>query len=275
MSWTIKRATLASEVRLEGRGLHGGEPVTLRLVPADRGGITFVNASGDRIAALPENVVDTRRSTSLDGVRTIEHLMSALAGLGVTDVDVVLEQGDEMPGTDGSAGPFVSALKQAGLRPLNAEERPSLFARVFTVDEENIETKIAIAAGKGHWRYAFDTGDRWPGRQESEWLHVHEVYEKEIAPARTLVFEEEIQLARQAGLGKGLDETSVLAIGQSGYVNQARFADEPARHKLLDLIGDLALAGVPLECLDVAAERSGHRLNVRAAQRLRESLGAS
>ncbi|MEJ5171946.1 MAG: UDP-3-O-acyl-N-acetylglucosamine deacetylase, partial [Fimbriimonadales bacterium] len=132
--------------------------------------------------------------------------------------------------------------------------------------------KVAIAEGTGHWRYTFQTETPFPGLQEVEFLRVQEAFGTEIAPARTFGFERELPRLRELGLAQGLDLDKALLLGEEGYVNEPRFADEPARHKLLDLIGDLYLAGVPPSLLDVAAERSGHRLHVEAARRLARAV---
>lgn len=262
----VARRTVSRTVALEGLGLHSGEPVRVRIHPGEDG-IAFRRGE-TRTAARPENVTDTRRCTRLGEVSTIEHLMSAFAGLGVTDAEV--EADAELPGLDGSALPFFSALRDAGLTELGQTERPALFKRVFLQEGE---TKIAIARGHGHWRYVFDSGDRWPGVQEFDALQVTEAYEREIAPARTLVFGTEVEAARAAGLGRGLDETSVVVLDEGGYRFPTRFPEEPARHKLLDLIGDLYLAGIPIHELSVVGERSGHKSNVEAAHRLLQMLG--
>jgi UDP-3-O-acyl-N-acetylglucosamine deacetylase len=97
-------------------------------------------------------------------------------------------------------------------------------------------------------------------------------FEAEVAPARTFGFERELPQIEAAGLAKGLDRSSALLIGESGYANEARFDDEPARHKLLDAMGDLYLSGVPVRFLNVVAERTGHRMNVLAASKLKEAV---
>ena len=94
------------------------------------------------------------------------------------------------------------------------------------------------------------------------------LYKKEIASARTFAFEEEVEPIRQAGLAKGLDANSALILGSNGYVNDPRFDDEPVRHKMLDLIGDLYLSGVPMTMINVVSSRSGHKTNVEAAKKL-------
>jgi UDP-3-O-[3-hydroxymyristoyl] N-acetylglucosamine deacetylase len=118
----------------------------------------------------------------------------------------------------------------------------------------------------------YNTGDRWPVIQAYETETVVDDYIDQIAPSRTFALAEEVPMIIQLGMGRGLDENSAIVLGIEGYKNEARFSDEPVRHKLLDLIGDLYLSGVPIRYLSVGAERPGHRANVKAAQMLYESV---
>ena len=197
--------------------------------------------------------------------------MSALASLAITDARIELTY-PELPGLDGSSVMFLSALKSCEIEDLGTRELNDIYARLF-VQADNV--KIAVGKGFGHWRYDFITEPRWPGEMSFESENIAQEYETEISPARTTVFSEEIEQVRAAGLGQGLDESSVLIIGQTGFENEARFPDEPARHKLLDLVGDLYLAGVPIEMLNVVGYRSGHRRNVEMANLLYEACKTS
>jgi UDP-3-O-acyl-N-acetylglucosamine deacetylase len=264
-SHVYRRRTLAREVDVSGVGLHGGEPTLMRLRPGSKG-IGF-HRGGTRFAAVAENVTDTTRSTRLGEVNTVEHLMSALAGLEITDLEIEVE-GDEAPGLDGSAAPWVSALVEAGLEDLGEATAFPPFKRVFFQEGE---LSVGAASGAGHWRYDYVLNERWPGTQSFEAQDVVAQYGSEIAPARTFALAEEIPMILQLGLARGLDENSALILGIEGYKNEARFDDEPARHKLLDLCGDLYLSGLPLRCLNVVAVRSGHRSNVKVAALLREA----
>lgn len=229
-------------------------------------GIYFCHGT-DRVQAIPGNVTETSRCTVVGTVRTVEHLMSALAALAITDAEIDLTY-PELPGLDGSAAPFYDALAQCGIETLGTKDVKDIYARLF-VQSDNL--KIAVGKGDGHWRYDFVTENRWPGELNYETEEILREYRSEIAPARTTVFTEEIEQVRAAGLGQGLDESSVLIIGNSGYENDARFPNEPARHKLLDLIGDLYLSGVPIDQLNVVGYRSGHRRNVEMAKLLFDS----
>ena len=262
----VNRRTVKNPVRFEGIGLHTGVPVHVTVHPSE-GGIAF-RVGAERVVAHPGNVTDTTRSTRLGPVGTVEHLMSAFCGLEITDAEVELDA-NELPGLDGSSGPYVSELLQAGFEELPDREGPELFRRLFFHEGD---VKIAIGKGTGCWRYVFQTGERWPGEQIAECIDVVADYAERIAPSRTFAFAEEIPAVIQAGLGQGLDETSVLVLGIEGYKNDARFSDEPARHKLLDAMGDLYLTGLPARQLAVVAERSGHKAHVAAAAMLLQSL---
>ncbi len=265
----IERKTLGDTAQLQGLGLHSGVPVTVKIHPGADG--IWFRCGSDRIKAIPENVSDTSRCTRLGPIGTIEHLMSALAALEITDVEVESDA-PEMPAIDGSALPFLVALREAGCAVLGSSELALPYARLF---HHVGDIRIAMGRGEGHWRYLFDAGTRWPGQQSYESTDILGIYADEVAPARTFGFMEDVPAMIQAGLAKGLDETTALILGIEGYKNDALFEDEPARHKLLDLIGDLYLAGIPIKYLNVTAERSGHKTNVEAAAILaRAAAGA-
>jgi len=254
---SFPRKTISEKAYLGGKGLHSGIPVEVMVSPGDEG-IVFVSGE-TTLKAIPENVSDTLRCTCLGPIATVEHIMSAFGGLGITDA-VVEVHGSEMPALDGGASAYVDALLSAGVYGLGEAQIMVPYARVFHVEGE---VRIAIARGEGHWRYVFEAGERWPHTQ---------AYETFVTPARTFAYEEQVEGIRRAGLAQGLDETSALVLGRQDYVNEALFPDEPARHKLLDLIGDLYLSGVPVSLLNVVAERSGHRTNVEAARKLADAV---
>ncbi len=262
---SFSRRTVAERVTFSGKGLHSGIPVKMTIHPGEAG--IWFRYGSERIKAIPENVSDTTRCTRLGSISTIEHLMSAFAGLEITDAEVELDAG-ELPGMDGSAAAYVDTLANAGFEHVGLEAKPQLYRRVFLQEGA---TKIAVAKGSGHWRYVYETGERWPGTQSFEVPEIVVAYRDDIAPARTFALSEELPMIAKLGLGQGLDETSALILGTEGYQNKARFADEPARHKLLDAAGDLYLAGIPLRLLSVVAERSGHTANVKAALMLKQA----
>ncbi|MDQ2986090.1 MAG: UDP-3-O-acyl-N-acetylglucosamine deacetylase [Armatimonadota bacterium] len=246
-------------------GIHSGAPCTADVRPGNSG-IVFI-AAGERFSAEPKNVTDTAmRSTRLGPIGMVEHLMSAFGALEITDVEVEVV-GPELPILDGSAKEYLCGLKDAGINRLGARKSVHIFSRV-NVQGENQE-RIGISAGTGRWRFDWQRDGHWPGQLSYE-AQMPEDYPGEVAPARTFCHEDEIEKIRAAGLGKGGNEENTLVIGADGYLTESRFADEPPRHKLMDIIGDVMLAGIPARFLNVVAERSGHALNVEAAARLVE-----
>lgn len=259
---TFPRFTLARPARLEGFGLHTGLPCTAVLHPGDRG-IAF-RCGSERIQASPAHVAATSLCTQLGPIGTVEHLMAACAGMGVTDLEVELDI-PELPAMDGSALDFARALEEAGLQAAGTRTVTGLFSRIFQHDGEE---KLAVSAGDGHWKYRFQSTDRYPFDQVYEVRDLRADFLREIAPARTFGWESDLEKIAELGLAKGLTRESAALLGQDGPLDPLRFPDEPARHKLLDAMGDLYLAGVPVFGLNFAGERSGHRLNVEAARRL-------
>ncbi len=263
MTVDFVRSTVAATVEIEGVGLHSGEPVRVRILPSESG-IEF-RLGTETVRATPENVTDTKRCTRLGPIAMVEHLMSALSALEITDA-IVEVSAPELPGLDGSAARYYDAVAAAGKVSVGTATVSKLFSRLFLQEDA---VKVAVGSGTGHWRYLYDVSPRWPGVQAFETPDVIAAYREEIAPARTVVLSEEIEYAIQNGMGKGLDATSVLIVGKEGYDNPpARFENEIARHKLLDLMGDLYLSGVPARLLNVVSERGGHRSNVLCAANL-------
>ncbi|MBQ1027541.1 UDP-3-O-acyl-N-acetylglucosamine deacetylase [Micromonospora sp. C95] len=261
---TVRR-TVARTVAIEGRGLHSGQPVCARITPgADGIAFTF---RGRRVTAHPDNVTGTDRRTRLGEVSTIEHLMAAFAGCGVTDAEVSLSA-PELPGRDGSARDFVYALDEVGYQVIHGLEARTLTAPLSL---HTGPSTISVRPGTGIWTCTFDLGSRWPGCQTVT-VDLAGAFRTEVAPARTVVLGEEVDAAWSRGLGRGLGPGDVLVIGLAGYLGKPRFPDEPARHKLLDLIGDLWLAGVPITGMDVTARRSGHTANVEVARRITDTF---
>jgi len=224
--------------------------------------------------ALTENVCGTARGTNIgDGkntLYTIEHLLSAAAGLGVDDLDIEIS-GEEPPAMDGSALPFAEALLEAGLTEKPGSERSAgRLTKPVEFSKGETRYRAAPAASEAVFRLVYDYPHPLVGRQAVEFSLSPEAYLREIAPARTFAFSHELKALKAAGLAKGgslenavlIDETEILA------KNGLRFADEFARHKLLDLIGDLALTGLFFEDLIIEAERPGHAGNINFAKLL-------
>lgn len=250
------RRTVARQVRLSGRGLHTGRPVHVTIHPGT-GGIAFRHGSS-RVPATPEQVTATDRHTKLGDIATVEHIMSAFAGTEITDAEVELSY-PELPALDGSAADFATAL--SGTEPLPPAESRLPDRELLVSDGD---AWIRVQPGTGQWAYTYE----YAGVTQTVKCVLPDDYLTGIAPARTIAHTHEVPALRARGLGQGLDIGSVVLIGPDGYGNTPRYPDEPARHKLLDLLGDLHLAGIPARHLDVTAHRSGHTTGVRMARAL-------
>ncbi len=268
------RVTLTVPSRVhEGVGLHSGADASVRFHPAPSGsGLAFRDKrSGREIPARAANVTDTSRCTrlGLNGVevQTVEHVLSALAGLGVDDA-VIETEGGEMPAGDGSAAPFVALIREAGLREQGTTVSAMTFGRPEMVAEGG-STIVVMPADRFHVTVVLDYPDRPAiGTQGVTFDPASEDYGREIAPARTFGFLSEIETLRAHGLGLGASYENAIVLNDMGdCLNGLRFLNELARHKLLDLIGDLALVGQPLQAHIIAIKPS-HTLNVRLARLL-------
>ncbi len=272
-----KQNTLSGSVAVEGFGYWSGRDVHVEFRPAEPyTGIVFVRRDlpgRPRIAAKVENSVETPRRTSLRQggvtVEMVEHIMAALAGLRVDNCEVWVDA-PEMPGCDGSSLPFVEAFDAAGiiqqdaLRPQRIVASPICFR-----DGESWMEAYPPAGDRSVFRYHLDYGlGNAIGRQVFELALTPESFRDELAPCRTFVLEAEAELARSQGAGRRATYQNLLVFGENGPIdNELRFASECVRHKVLDMIGDLALAGCDL-IGRFRASRSGHRLNCRLAAAL-------
>ncbi len=264
--------TIAAPIEFTGVGLHSGAPVAMRLLPAPAGsGIVFRRTDLDNfeIAAIGRNVAKVSYATSLmrQGVliSTTEHLLSALIGMGVDNVIVEVDN-LELPILDGSALPYVEAFSKAGMR---TQRRRREVIRVLRAVEVREGGKfIGVYPGSGYKiQYAID----FPapiGQQKTCVDLAAETYGTAIAPARTFGYKADEQRLRDMGLIRGASAENVIVLGARGPQNgPLRFADEYVRHKVLDLIGDLALAGRRIEGR-VVAERAGHAMHTALVSRL-------
>lgn len=271
--------TIRREVELEGVGLHSGEKVKIRLLPAEsNSGISFIRtdlSGAPHIKANISNIMESSRrprrtSLSCDSVEvhTIEHLMAALCGLMIDNVKIEIS-GPEVPGLDGSASPFVELIHKAGI------EEQSALKKFFQAKEpiwlEENDTILAILPDlEFKISYMLSYDHPLLKAQYTSFVVTPEVFEKEIAPSRTFCLETEAEELRKQGLGKGANLENTLLIGQRGVIkNKLRYDDEFARHKVSDLIGDLYLLGVPIKG-HVIGVKSGHPLNIRLIQKIKQ-----
>jgi UDP-3-O-acyl-N-acetylglucosamine deacetylase len=283
---TAPRRTLARPATVSGLGLFCEAQCSVTIRPAlagivlTRRGVS-IPATIEHLSSHPAHAAfETMppRSTSLDladgtVILTVEHLLSALAGLGVSAAEIEIE-GPELPIGDGSAQAFTAAMLEAGLVDLDEQPAPlpgSLAA--FTVgdpgDPHGPRIEVTPAPSPS-FVYHLDYGSKSPiPAQHAQWDGTPEAYTREIAPARTYCLDYEAQAMHDAGLFKSFTPRDLLVIGKDGPIDNAyRFENEPARHKLLDLIGDVALAGLPLAPVRIEAFGSGHALNHEVARRL-------
>lgn len=271
--------TLRGPAVVRGTGLFTGAVVTATLRPAQGdSGITFrrVDLPGSpTIPARIEHVVERHRRTCLAHdqatIELTEHCLSALAGLGVDNAMIDVD-GPELPAGDGSAAPYTDALASAGLVDQPQPRRPLVISEPVTVrDGEAMVTALPGDGGESELLYVLDYGPGSPiGRQVHAFRLGPAAYASEIAPARTFSTRSEAEAAWEKGLFKHLTPRDMLVVGDAGPIDNAwRFEGEPARHKLLDLVGDLALVGRPIRGRIIAV-RSGHALNHRLARELVE-----
>ena len=269
--------TISEAVEFEGVGLHSGAPVHMRLLPAPAGsGIVFRRTDLDdfEIPATGRNVATVSYATSLMRgsvlISTTEHLLSALIGMGVDNVIIEVDN-LEVPILDGSALPYVACFERVGLRQ---QRRRREFLRILKEVEVRDGTKfIGLYPGTG---YSIDYEIDFPqpiGRARFVG-ELEDDYARLIAPARTFGFKEDEAMLRNMGLIRGVSDECAIIVGAGGVENgPLRFPDEFVRHKVLDLIGDLALAGRRIEGR-VVAERAGHAMHTALVKRLMRDRSA-
>ena len=270
MSAPRKQRTIRSPVSLTGFGYWSGRDVTVEFRPAaEHSGIVFVRtdlARRSRIPALISNRFETPRRTTLKAegatVEMTEHVLAALFGLRIDNCEVWVDQ-PELPGFDGSSQPFVESLERAGVVEQDAE-RSQLIVRELTRvgnEESWIEARPSPRSELS-LRYRLDYGlGNAIGRQTLELPIAPPTFRKELAPCRTFMLKAEADWLLAQGLGKRATPHDLLVFDADGPIdNELRFRDECVRHKMLDFVGDLALAGCDLVG-HFSAHRSGHRLN--------------
>ncbi len=265
--------TLRRTVTCAGIGLHSGHKVTLSLKPAPAdSGIRFRRADLNGLE-IPAHISHLSSRQQLQtglvadkaSVETVEHLLAALRSLGVDNVFVELNH-SEVPIMDGSAAPWVYLIQDAGIKEL-------------TVPRRTIQVLKSIQVQQGDKRIALYPADRFKItytisfdhpllRHQQKTVDVHEqTFIDDIAPARTFGFLKEVEMLRQRGMALGGSLENAIVLGETGVLNPLRFEDEFVRHKILDVIGDLALVGYPLQG-HLVVHRGGHALHTALAAEL-------
>ncbi len=273
-----KQKTIASQVSLSGAGIHTGNKVNITFKPAPAfSGISFIRMD---IPGAPRIQADVRsflaakfsRRSSIGNnqaeVQTIEHLMAALSSLGIDNIDVEIDN-NELPGMDGSAIKFVEALERAGVVEQEQEKYIHVIKEPIFI-EDGASSITVVPAKEFKISYTLDYDHPLLEAQFLEICVNAESFKTEIAPARTFCLESEASELQNQGLGLGANYENTLVVGKAGVIkNKLRFKDEFVRHKILDLIGDLCLAGCPIRG-HVIALKSGHSLNLKIAQKICE-----
>lgn len=267
-----RQRTVRREAQVEGVGLHTGARASLRIAPAGPDhGVVFVRSdleNAPRVRAHWSRIRERERRTALVGehdaeVHTVEHFLAALQGLGVDNLEVTLS-GPECPGIDGSALAYLDLVDRAEIVEQDAPRAEVRVRRPLVVDTGRGASLTAFpASGEGLTiAYSLHYDLAALGSQHVSVDMTPETFRQQIAPARTFCLAEEAEALRAAGLGKGADHSNTLVFGPDGLVEGTlRFPDEPARHKALDLLGDLYLLGADIVG-HVAAYRTGHAANL-------------
>jgi len=264
----MSQTTIHKSVRCTGIGLHSGKQVELVLRPAaEDTGILFAlrNGSGSTfLTPAPSLVVETSLATVLgDGretVATVEHLMAAINGMGIDNIQIEVS-GRELPIMDGSAASFVYLLKQAGVRTLNKARKVMAIKKTVEFEQDG---KYIKARPHDGFRidYIIDFAHPLIGRQQMELEITPDTFAKEVAKARTFGFLKEVDYLHANGLALGGSLDNAVVLDEYGILNAEglRFKDEFVRHKVLDFVGDMAIFGAPIRGhFEVFA--SGHALN--------------
>lgn len=245
----------------EGIGIHSAKPSKISIKLCSPGtGIVFVK-DNQRVKADFHNITETRRGTCVAGIYVTEHLLAACYAYNLFDLEIELH-GDELPIMDGSALAFAQALKE--IKTAQAKQGFMLKQKV------RVQEKDAFIEAEPFDGFKVDFMVNFPfvGEQRLEFDLAQDDFLKEIAPARTFGYIEELEALKKQGLGLGASLENALGISKQGYINQPRFKDELVRHKILDLMGDLALFGQQIKA-KIIANKSGHALNIELLRRIK------
>lgn len=267
----MNQATLRDVLRVEGVGLHSGASAQMEVRPAPVGtGLAFLLDGGVRVPATAEYVVDTSLATVIgrDGVTvaTIEHILSALVGMGVDNAEIAV-RGPEIPIAEGSAKGFADAIAAIGLEHSAAPREELSVDRPY---EFRHGDKAVIVLPSDHYRVRFIADYAAPiGTHYFETAIEPETYREEIASARTFTFLRDVEAMRARGLALGGSLDNALVYDETGPMQPLHWENEVVRHKVLDLIGDFALLGAWPRC-EIIAIKSGHAMHARVTRELRK-----
>ncbi|BAT59322.1 UDP-3-O-[3-hydroxymyristoyl] N-acetylglucosamine deacetylase [Variibacter gotjawalensis] len=266
----VNQTTLRKSLALSGAGVHSGRPVQLSIHPAPaNSGYLFLRKDGEQtrqVRAEPAAVVAAEYATVLGDasgpvVATIEHVLAALYGMGVDNAMIEVD-GPEMPIMDGSAAPFVDAIEAAGIKTLSAKRRYLKVLKPVGVMSGKAYAELRPNASGFRVECEIEFDCDVIGNQSYALEVEADTFASEVASARTFGFLEDLQTLLDAGYARGASLDNTVVVGEGKVVNQEglRYADEFVRHKALDAVGDLALAGLPILGA-YHSVRGGHRLN--------------
>lgn len=261
----MRQKTISKPVSCKGIALHSGEISFLEFRPAEENSGIYFLQNGRRIDASAKNITSTNRGSVLSSISTVEHGLSAVYGCGIDNIEIFLE-GPELPALDGSAKGFVDLLRRAGINEQKAESRcVSINAPI------KVESGDSFVEMFPHDHLAIDVfidySHTIAGVVRAKYDELADDFEKDIAPARTFGLLDEVEALKKTGLAKGASLENAVAITKTGYSSPLRFDNELARHKILDIIGDMALAGGRVRGR-IVSRKGGHKLNIELARRL-------
>ncbi len=266
---TLNQQTLSKSISIDGIGLHSGVNVSMKLSPAEADyGIKFFRSDLDKnnfVEAIWSNVSNTQLSTTISNnsgvsISTIEHLMSALSGLHIDNVKIEIN-GPEVPIMDGSSKIFVDLIESIPIKTLNKKRKIIKVKKNIKVNNNNSSVEL-----KPNKQFSIDFEIDFPSKliskQSCQLQLINGNYKSDIASARTFGFEKDVDMLRSSGLALGGSLDNAVVVGKDKILNEEglRFQDEFVRHKILDSIGDLYLAGAPIQGY-FYGNKSGHYLN--------------
>lgn len=273
-----QQTTIAQPFTRTGVGLHSGETVTVSVQPASADeGRYFVRTDLPNLPQIPATVAavsQTQMSTALATgeakVRTVEHLLSALVGQGIDNARIEVN-GAELPLLDGSSQNWVEQIQRVGWVPCQGIQKAGVEVTTPVWVQAEAAIVAAFPATQTRLSYGIDFPVPAIGQQWYSWEPAQNDYDRAIAPARTFVMAEQVEALRQAGLIQGGSLDNALVCNEQGWLNPPlRFANEPVRHKLLDLVGDLSLLGT-LPKAHIFAYKASHYLHIKLAALLTEN----
>ncbi len=274
-----RQRTIAKPFTMSGAGIHTAQKATVCFKPAEvDSGIYFVRVDlpGKPVIKVCEDYVlsagrsPRRTSVGKDEaeVQTIEHFMAALAGLAIDNLCIEIDN-LEIPGLDGSSLSFIHMFLKAGIKEQD-KERAFYSVRESLYAEEDGSTIIALPSSEFKISYTLNYNHPLLKSDFMELTITPDIFQREIASARTFCLESEVEELQHQGLGQGANYKNTLVLGEKGVIeNTLRFPDEFIRHKILDLMGDLCLVGIPLKA-HIVALRSGHSLNLKLVRKINQ-----